>query len=533
MLPLSANPRHVTDQLAKGDQRVVLELRRRLAYTPQVHSPSPPTPGPPSRQRVFRLRGDVDGDERCFDLAPGEHQVGKSRSADVTLAVKGVSRHHARFVVTQSTLTVEDLGSTNGTLVDGERLQKSQLTPGSEVRFGPVRLVVERADSDDSELAIVFDRRSEVATERHLWSSHAEEPTEHLAESQLEPNRRRPFLVFPPLYHVGTSPRMRALYEQMRPLLKGDLPVLISGETGVGKEKVARMLHASSDRRQGPFVAVNCAAIPAELLEAEMFGISKGVATGVSARCGKFQMAEGGSLFLDEVGEMAPALQAKLLRALQEKEITPVGAAPQTIDVRMISATNVDLARRMEDGSLRPDIFFRLAGFVLKVPALRDCREDVPGFIEHFLDRFIDETGTRLRGLTVAALDGLTEHSWPGNVRELEHELRRLVYLSSDDQVLRREHLAERITQATLPPSRPEVAVGGESSGACFSRLAAGLDSLELAPLVDELERRVIHEGLRRSQGNKIKTAKLLGVSRNGLYKKLSRLGVEVDDTNG
>ncbi len=324
----------------------------------------------------------------------------------------------------------------------------------------------------------------------------------------IEPYRG---LRFPDAYRPGTSPPMRDLYERMRPLLRGELPVLISGETGVGKELVARLLHRSSERRHGPFVAVNCAAIPSEMLEAEMFGIAKGVATGVDARRGKFEMAEGGSLFLDEIGELSPGLQAKLLRALQEKEIHPVGGDARRVDVRVVSATNVDLDSQIEGGAMRADLFYRLAGVVLEVPPLRHCPEDIPGLVEHFLRRFTAESGNRPRGITVAALRRLTSHGWPGNVRELEHEIRRLVYASGNGQVIRSEQLGKRLS--------------GEGRGANpLSRFVSGLDSLKLGPVVSTLEDLLVREALERCQGNKLKASQVLGLSRTGLYKKLRRL---------
>jgi transcriptional regulator with PAS, ATPase and Fis domain len=320
-------------------------------------------------------------------------------------------------------------------------------------------------------------------------------------------------LVFPARYRPGTSAPMTALYAQMKTLLKGKLPVLINGETGVGKELIAHILHDSSDRNAGPFVAVNCAAIPIDLLEAEMFGIGRGVATGVDARQGKFQMAAGGTLFLDEIGEMSPGLQPKLLRALQEQEIHPLGGRPQAIDVRVIAATNVDLEQHLERGALRQDLFYRLAGFVLEVPPLRRCAEDIPGLIEHFLQIFAMETGTRIRGITVAALRLLTAHPWPGNIRELEHEVRRLVYTSAPDEVIASDRVAGRLqrSRSTTDP---------------VARLIAELHSLELQPTVLTLEEQLIREALRRTQGKKLQACKLLGLSRNGLEKKMKRLAI-------
>jgi transcriptional regulator with PAS, ATPase and Fis domain len=307
----------------------------------------------------------------------------------------------------------------------------------------------------------------------------------------------------------GDSRAARRLYEQLRPLVHGDLPVLLLGETGVGKERLARILHDSSPRRQGPFVAVNSAAIPTDLLEAEMFGIGKGVATGVTERRGKFQMAEGGTLFLDEIGDMPLELQAKLLRALQEKEIQPVGGAPAAVDIRVIAATNSDLQRHMEEGRFRRDLYFRVAGFALRVPSLRERREDIPALVEAFLRALARECGKALRGITVKALRLLIGYAWPGNVRELEHELRRLVHVCPQGEAIDSTMIASHIVAAG-PGHDPE----------------APLDVLDLGKNVDALERRLILEALAQSHGNRSRAARLLGVSRNGLAIKMERLGL-------
>jgi two-component system response regulator AtoC len=315
-------------------------------------------------------------------------------------------------------------------------------------------------------------------------------------------------LVFPEGYIPGHSAAIVKLHEQMRALGAGAAPVLLLGETGVGKELVAQVLHASSPRGGGPFLAVNCAAIPSELMEAEMFGIAKGVATGVGERPGLFQLAKGGTLFLDEIGEMPLPLQAKLLRALQGREIQPVGGAPVRIDVRVVAATNSDLARKMEQGQFRRDLYYRVAGFVLRVPPLRERREDVPGLVQAFLGIFAREVGKPAPAITPAALRALTAHSWPGNVRELEHEVRRLVYLCPDGQPIDPGMLYEGIldspgTEASAPPS-----------------------SLTLEAHVDHLERRLIRAALARTGGGRAAAARLLEISRNGLSKKMERLGL-------
>jgi transcriptional regulator with AAA-type ATPase domain len=311
-------------------------------------------------------------------------------------------------------------------------------------------------------------------------------------------------LVFPPEHVPGESPAMLALYRQMRPLVEGDLPVLVVGETGAGKEHVARILHASSRRAPGPFVALNCAAIPAELLEAELFGIERGVATGVSEREGKLQAARGGVLLLDEIGDMAPALQAKLLRVLQEREVVPVGgrrAVP--VDAGIVAATNAEPERLLAEGRIRPDLYYRIAGYVLRVPPLRERREDIPRLVEHLVRRFAGETGKAVRGVTVRAMQALVGYPWPGNVRELEHEVRRLVYSCPHGQAIDSMLVPPRLAAAAVDP-----------------------DDLDLERHVAECERAVILRALERTGGIHTQAAKLLGVSRNGLTLKLERLGI-------
>ncbi len=340
------------------------------------------------------------------------------------------------------------------------------------------------------------------------WRSHA-------SCQNASPNgsSRHPELHFPVGYLAGNSPPMRTLYRQMQAALTSDMPILIIGETGVGKEQLATILHQSSDSKDGPLIAINCAAIPADLLEAELFGIGKGVATGVDRRVGKFQLAEGGTLFLDEIGEMAPALQAKLLRALQEKQIQPVGGPSKRINLRIVAATNADLEQRMTDGSFRRDLYYRLAGYTLRVPPLRECSSDVQALVEHFLREFTQQAGTRIHGLSVKALRALATYSWPGNVRELQHELLRLVSQCAEGGTIVAKMLSPRLL------SRDESLSEG-------SREAVAED-LRLAPNLQQLERRLIEEALRRAGGRQVHAAKLLGISRNGLADKLKRFGID------
>ncbi len=338
-------------------------------------------------------------------------------------------------------------------------------------------------------------------------------------------------LVFPPGYVHGTSAAMLAVHAHLRSLVGGDLPVLIAGETGVGKELIARTLHLSSARRSAPLVAVNCAAIPSELLEAELFGIGDRVATGVAGRRGVFQQAEGGTLFLDEIGEMPQDLQAKLLRVLEEKRVHPVGAAPVAIDVRIVAATNADLVALIERRGFRRDLFFRIAGFVLRVPPLCQRREDIPALVEGFLRRFSEEMGRSVRGVSLRALRALTEREWQGNVRELEHEIRRLVTVCPPGQAIESSMVEDSPLAGTVSsgdddvPARletrvetvaepaPEAVVDG------WVRAVGEQPALELAAH----ERELVREALRRARGNQVKAAKMLGISRHGLRRRIDR----------
>ncbi len=459
-------------------------------------------------RHAYRLRGLVRGAERVFNLGAGEHRIGRAQASDIVLPVEGVSRHHAVLRILPEGLEIEDAGSHNGTYVDDRRVTRTLVPAGAELTFGAVRLLVERADRDDVELA--FELTSTTGLSGLF--PETEEGTQTVNLPETAPPERAPELAFPEGYRPGTSTPATDMHRRLEGAARSDLATLIVGETGVGKEQVARTVHASSSHSEGPFVAVNCAAIPSDMLEAEMFGIGKGVATGVTQRPGKFQLAEGGTLFLDEISEMQPALQAKLLRALEEKEIQPVGGRARKIDVRLVAATNADLERLTGNNTFRRDLFFRLAGHLIEVPPLRSAREDIPGLVEHFLRTFSLETGTRVRGLTAKALRLLETYPWPGNVRELQHEMHRLVDSSVDGQVIDSGMLAPRL-QALQAPQSPAPPIEDGESLALGSRLG-------------ELEERLIREALRQSEGNQAAAARLLGISRNGLAKKLERHGI-------
>ncbi len=476
------------------------------------------TTGSINVHRGFRLRGLVGSTERIFDLDHGEHSVGRAPGNDLELAAAGVSRLHAVLRVGKGELVVEDRGSTNGTVVDARRIAaRSKVLPGATLCFGPVTFSVQRLHPDESRLALELPRRPPPPRPPRFSS----ESTTHLGIAEGNSTRAvgpEEDLRFPTGYLRARSVAMTTLYRQIHSVAQGPISVLLHGETGVGKEMIARILHLSSPRRESSFLALNCSAIPSDLLEAELFGIGKAVATGVDPRPGLILSAAGGTLLLDEIGEMPLALQAKLLRVLQEKEIQPVGGRARKIDVRFVSATNADLKQAMDAGRFREDLYYRLAGDVLEVPPLRDCRDDIPALAGHFLEKFSHEIDVRPRGLSIETMRRLTSYEWPGNVRELENEIRRLVYRSADGQIIDSSLLSGSI--------RPPRHISGDvSDPGELAKSEPG--ALALAVRVREFEAEVITEALRQCGGNQTRAAELLEMSRNGLLKKMKRLGVD------
>nr|WP_295835930.1 sigma 54-interacting transcriptional regulator [uncultured Azospirillum sp.] len=286
--------------------------------------------------------------------------------------------------------------------------------------------------------------------------------------------------------------------------------VLLLGETGTGKELVAQSIHATSDRAHRPFVAVNTAAIPENLLEAEFFGVAPGAYTGAARqpRPGKFQLAHGGTLFLDEIGDMPLPLQAKLLRALQEREVEPLGSNQIIkVDVRIIAATSRPLAEMVRSGAFRSDLYYRLNVFPIQLPALRDRKDDLEILAPLFSEKIAISLDQPMREFTPAALDALRQHDWPGNVRELANVIEQ-VYVRTEGERIRAEDFADILPSATIqPPAPPD-------------------RKQSLAAAMDELERALILEALEDCRGNKLEAARRLGLSRTNLYAKLRKHGI-------
>ncbi len=578
-----------------------------------------------------------------YPLEPGTTLAGSDPASEVPLGHPAVSRKHAALTISSGKVEIEDLGSKNGTFVNGVRVQKCSLCPGDTLELGPVRLRLETWDEGEivrtlppgekatpalegaaansetqtisgtgerqwlgflsravaallyegrasrsrilDELLILsggteacfFERREtqspvieglrggtsltgllDRAVEEDVAEGRGSAPRSRILAADDRPStlllmigsppdpisgiafqgpspspdllnvlrvlldisRVRPeinaaALIRPPAppgplclpdgFVPGTSALMRSLMAQMTLVLSGEIPALILGETGTGKELIARTLHLSSHTRsRKPFSALNCAAIPQDMLEAELFGIERGAATGVLPREGYFTRADGGVLFLDEIAEMPRDLQAKLLRALQLGEIQPIGARrPIRVDVWILSATNLALDELLKAEKLRRDLYYRLAGWQLEAPALRKRPEDIPGLVEAFSSRFAAAAGKRIRGISTKALSALVCYPWPGNVRELENEIRRAVQLCPEGSAISCEALA-----CARTPN---------------SRLGSTLQDR-----VDELERKLISEALERTSGNQSRAADFLGLTRNGLRGKMERLGIQV-----
>jgi two-component system response regulator HydG len=305
---------------------------------------------------------------------------------------------------------------------------------------------------------------------------------------------------------IGRSSAMARLIETTARAASSDATVLITGESGTGKEMIAGVIHFNSPRKDNPFIKMNCAAISEGLLESELFGHEKGAFTGALRRKeGRFKQAHLGSLFLDEVSEMSLAMQVKLLRVLQEREFTRVGGEEViSVDVRIIAATNKDLARLVKEGKFREDLYYRLNVITLSVPPLRDRREDIPLLAEHFLKRFAEKNTRPIKGFTPQAMDRLVKYPWPGNVREIMNTIESAVVLST----------SPFLTEEDLPIIREDQGDVAPTSGV--------VTDLSL----DEIERATILKTLETMQGNKSEAARKLGITRATLHKKLKRYGV-------
>ncbi len=338
---------------------------------------------------------------------------------------------------------------------------------------------------------------------------------------------------------VGRSAAMQDIYRMLARMMQTDLTVMISGELGTGKELVARALHEYGRRRNGPFVAINMAAIPRDLIESELFGHEKGAFTGAQNRStGRFEQAEGGTLFLDEIGDMPMEAQTRLLRVLQQGEYTTVGGrTPIKTDVRIVAATNKDLRTLINQGLFREDLFYRLNVVPLRLPALRERSEDIPDLVRHFFKQ-VEEEGLQPKRITPGGIEVMKRYPWPGNVRELENLVRRLAALYPQDEITQEIietelKSAQGSTGRDGPAQLPDDLTIGQSVEHYLQRYFAGYGA-ELPPpglyqrVLTEVEYPLVLAAMTATRGNQIKAAELLGLNRNTLRKKIRELGVNV-----
>jgi DNA-binding NtrC family response regulator len=420
----------------------------------------------------------VDGPSRgaTASITTGSARIGSAAGNDLTIADPTVSRVHCELTQRGDTLVLRDLGSTNGTWVEGVRLRDGDVPPGAIVRVGSSAF------------------RVDVGQEA----------------SFVELSRRTSFGEL-----VGASMEMRRLYAVLERVASTDATVLVEGETGTGKDVLARSLHAASARAAGPFVAVDCGAIPENLIESELFGHVRGSFTGATSdRKGVFEEAHGGTLFLDEIGEMPLALQPKLLRAIESRSVRRVGASTsRAVDVRIVAATNRMLARCVNDGSFREDLFYRLAVVSLSLPPLRTRRDDIPVLARHFHRAF---AGPGAPELPAEFVTRLVARSWPGNVRELRNFIERSVSLGMLDP------RAGRPSQPP-PPQAPLPSLDG------MIALELPLKEARTA-WVESFEHVYVRDILRRCGGNVTRAAERAGVSRRFLQRLIARLGIRAAD---
>ena len=550
-----------------------------------------------------------------FNLEPGDHEIGSKPGCGIRISHPTVSRRHASLAVSDEGVMLTDLGSSNGTRVDGARIDaRTPVSSGSAICIGSVDARIEVVGEDDLEAGVAFSGAFPMVGEEIAGAEippstvgpavleafslgHLPELVERLArgESRDEvaravgvallrslPCRRVEVLLqtdgepgvlfsgeracsdpttevtvsagdcvelkvsfagaalasaFQPLLRAAAAlvcaagpreraaaiprnprrqqPRppdpptlvraMREIYEQAARIAPSRVSVLIRGESGTGKELLARYLHAASDRADEPLVTLNCAALPRDLLESELFGVERGVATGVDARAGKFEAAHGGTLFLDEIGDMAPETQARILRVLAEGEVYRIGGhEARPADVRVISATNRDLVAMLDDGGFRTDLYHRVSDWVVELPPLRKRRADIPNLAAHFLGRACAERGVRAAGISRAALAILVAHDWPGNVRQLEKEMGRAALFIDEGELLESSRL------------QPAIADG--------AGVAENQDDLKL--VMTSAETTHIERVLTECGGDVTVAAHRLGIGVSTLYRRMKTLGI-------
>ncbi len=433
-----------------------------------------------------------------FPLPPlGQLLVGRAPEADLRIEDQSASRLHARIVIDRDSVRVRDLGSRNRTWVNGEPLrgdEERRIVSGDVVVVGSLTLVLHRASDGQAAVAPGSQAGPPVLIELHENRS------------------------------LICDPAMVRVYELLRRLSRSTLPVLVIGETGTGKENAAQAVHLFSPRKGGPLLTINCAAIPENLFESELFGHVRGAFSGAIAdKLGRLEAASGGTVFLDEIGELPLAAQAKLLRALETGLISPVGSLrDRKIDCRVVAATNRDLEAEVGQGRFRQDLYFRLAAAMVVLPPLRERRSEIAPLAEHFLGLATDKLGRGPLRLSPATLATLLGHPFPGNVRELRNLMDYCAATVAGGEV-QPEHLPPRFLHAAAASSRPPQATAASPT----SSPASGAASFRrIADEVQELESRRMREALEESGGNQRRAAELIGMPLRTFVTKLKQYGL-------
>lgn len=456
---------------------------------------------PSETQATAKLTSSADGSEWTVDESL---TLGRAPENDVVADDPAASRQHARIErLEDGAFLLMDLGSSNGTVLNGRPLRApTRLQAGDVIGVGALAFTVEIS-------------RPTVRAPAPAASDETVKTDEISGRSM-----------------IGQSPAMVEVFNLIGVAAESSLPVLVVGETGTGKELVARAVHDASDRSERPFLALNCATLVEGLLESELFGHRKGAFTGADRdHVGLFEAAEGGTVFLDEVGEMPLATQPKLLRVLEEGEVVRVGETkPRSTDVRIVSATNRDLEKAVEAGDFRRDLFFRLATFPVPLPPLRDREGDVPLLARHAASLAAQKQDKRVAGFTDAATAVLERYDWPGNARELRNEMQRAVALVGDGEPIDERHLSPRVLEGPAPAVREVPAVGEREGDATLPDeppVEEEKPGSDLREARAEFEAAHILRVLEENNGHIGKTAEALGLSRTALYKKFKEYGIE------
>jgi DNA-binding NtrC family response regulator len=435
-------------------------------------------------------------------LGQKEVKIGRGHEADLQLPDPSVSRLHAKVFRVGRQYFIADLRSRNGTHADGKRITQLALEDGNMFQVGPFRIHFHRPVSG---LHAGEEPTAPPGMASSIGVSPEADPVRGRKRTEATTDIGKTAFGL-----IGGSPHVRKLVSTIRRVAASDVPVLIEGETGSGKELVARGIHDASARRERPFIVVNCGAISPELIESELFGHEKGAFTGATAqRKGAFELANGGTIFLDEIGELPITLQPKLLRSLEQKEVKRVGGNDLLLaDVRILAATNRNLREEIARKAFREDLYFRIGAITVSIPPLRDRREDVAPIARHFLSGMGTSVSAPLPILSPSALDVMISHDWPGNVRELRNAVQRAVVMTEGGELTGEDFsfLHQTATQGAEPEN------------------PSGLSRWEQA------ERTNILGELARQMGNKTKAARELGIAKSTLFEKLKKYGIRTSE---